>query len=45
MADPEILHAFTLASLIYVLLLCSLVPLVSVIGWFGASLTFPLEKK
>jgi len=26
-------------------LILSLIPVVTVIGWFGASLTFPLEKK
>jgi predicted heme/steroid binding protein/uncharacterized membrane protein len=29
----------------YLLLVCALAPLVSVVGWFGAMLTFPLEKK
>jgi len=29
----------------YLLLACSLAPLVCVVGWFGAMLTFPLEKK
>jgi len=31
-------------EVLYPLLLVALIPLVSVIGWFGASLTFPLEK-
>ncbi len=30
---------------VYLALLVTLIPVVSVIGWFGASLTFPLEKK
>jgi len=29
----------------YLLLLLALVPIVSIIGWYGASLTFPLERK
>lgn len=31
-------------GIFYFLLLLSLVPLVSVIGWYGATLTFPIEK-
>jgi predicted heme/steroid binding protein/uncharacterized membrane protein len=30
---------------VYLLLLVTLIPVVSVIGWYGASLTFPLERK
>jgi predicted heme/steroid binding protein/uncharacterized membrane protein len=33
------------AGIIYLLLLLALIPIVSVIGWHGATLTFPLEKK
>ena len=32
-------------GIVYPMLLLILVPVVSVIGWYGASLTFPLEKK
>lgn len=41
---PDILNAFNLSSLIYSLLILSLLPLVTVIGWFGAQLTFPIER-
>jgi predicted heme/steroid binding protein/uncharacterized membrane protein len=41
---PEILNAFSLSSLVYSLLILSLLPLVTIIGWFGAQLTFPLER-
>jgi predicted heme/steroid binding protein/uncharacterized membrane protein len=41
---PDILNTFSPASLIYLLLILSLLPLVAVIGWFGAQLTFPLER-
>lgn len=44
-AVPDILTTFRTSSLIYLILVCSLTPLVTVIGWFGAGLTFPLEKK
>ncbi len=30
---------------LYFLLLLSLIPIVSIIGWYGATLTFPLEKR
>ncbi len=32
-------------GLVYLGLLCALAPLVSIIGWYGASLTFPLREK
>jgi predicted heme/steroid binding protein/uncharacterized membrane protein len=42
---PAILSSPGLARDIYVVLAISLFFIVTVIGWFGASLTFPLEKK
>ena len=42
---PDILTYLTGWSLIYFLLLLSFIPMVTVIGWFGAQLTFPFEKK
>ena len=44
-AVPDILSSFRFAAVIYLVLVCSLLPLVSVIGWFGAGLTFPPEKE
>ncbi len=41
---PDILDTFRLASVIYFVLVLSFLPLVTVIGWFGAQLTFPIEK-
>jgi predicted heme/steroid binding protein/uncharacterized membrane protein len=41
---PDILNVFGVASLVYSLLVFSLLPLVTVIGWFGAQLTFPIER-
>jgi predicted heme/steroid binding protein/uncharacterized membrane protein len=40
--EPEILITRSAASYFFIFLLCTLVPIVSVIGWFGAKLTFPL---
>ena len=43
-AVPDILKAFSLAGLAYSLLIFSLLPLATVLGWFGAQLTFPIER-
>jgi predicted heme/steroid binding protein/uncharacterized membrane protein len=43
--DPTILISPRPISWIYLILVFSLVPLVSVMGWFGAQLTFPVEKE
>jgi predicted heme/steroid binding protein/uncharacterized membrane protein len=43
-AVPDILDSLGAASAIYFLLVISLLPLVTVIGWFGAQITFPIEK-
>lgn len=42
---PGVLDSFDLAGVIYFLLVLSLFPLVTVIGWFGAKLTFPIERE
>ncbi|NWF53212.1 MAG: cytochrome b5 [Syntrophaceae bacterium] len=42
---PEIIRPLAGGSFVYLLLVFSLVPVVTVIGWFGATLTFPVEKK
>ena len=41
---PDIMNMNGFGSIVYFLLTLSLFPLVTVIGWFGASLTFPTEK-
>jgi predicted heme/steroid binding protein/uncharacterized membrane protein len=41
---PDILDFFEMTSAIYLLLVLSLLPLVTIIGWFGAKLTFPIEE-
>ncbi len=45
LAVPDILVPFRAASALYLICILSFIPLVSVIGWFGASLTFPVEKE
>jgi predicted heme/steroid binding protein/uncharacterized membrane protein len=42
---PNILHPFTWASGVYLVFVLCLLPLVIIIGWFGATLTFPLRKE
>jgi predicted heme/steroid binding protein/uncharacterized membrane protein len=42
---PDILDSLSVASVIYFLLVLSFLPMVTIIGWFGASLTFPIEKE
>jgi predicted heme/steroid binding protein/uncharacterized membrane protein len=41
---PHVMESLQGANLIYLLLILSLFPIVVVIGWFGAFLTFPVEK-
>lgn len=41
---PDVLDNPQGAGLVYLLLVLSLLPVVAVIGWFGAELTFPIEK-
>lgn len=43
-SDPNIMNLDGFGSVIYFLLTLSLFPLVTINGWFGASLTFPTEK-
>jgi hypothetical protein len=43
-SDPTVLDSIQGASLIYLLLVLALIPIITVIGWFGASMTFPVEK-
>ncbi len=42
---PDILDSFSNAGVIYFILVLSLLPMVITIGWFGAELTFPIEKE
>lgn len=41
---PDILDKGIGESWLYILLILSLFPLISLIGWFGANLTFPIHK-
>jgi predicted heme/steroid binding protein/uncharacterized membrane protein len=41
---PQVMDTIRGANIIYLLLVLALFPMVVVIGWFGAFLTFPVEK-
>jgi predicted heme/steroid binding protein/uncharacterized membrane protein len=41
---PEVMTAPEGVSVLYLLLSLSLFPLISIIGWYGATMTFPLEE-
>ena len=41
--NPSILAVWEGASIVYGMLTLSFVPIVTVVGWFGATLTFPVE--
>jgi hypothetical protein len=43
-SDPQVLDSIQGASIIYLLLVLALIPMITVVGWFGASMTFPVEK-
>jgi predicted heme/steroid binding protein/uncharacterized membrane protein len=42
---PDILDSLSGAGLLYILLVISLSVMVTVIGWFGAKMTFPVEEE
>ncbi|KPJ78889.1 MAG: cytochrome b5 [Deltaproteobacteria bacterium SG8_13] len=43
--DPGVLDPLQGTGIVYLLLILSLAPLTAVIGWYGASMTFPIEKQ
>jgi predicted heme/steroid binding protein/uncharacterized membrane protein len=40
---PEILDSIHSGSIVYFLLVLSLIPMITVTGWYGASMTFPVD--
>ncbi len=44
-ANPGILDSLSVAAAVYLLLVLLLSITVTIIGWFGASMTFPIEKE
>ncbi len=45
LTEPDILHQSAGAAALYLILVLALGPLAIIIGYFGGTLTFPLEKK
>ncbi|HAA03995.1 MAG TPA: cytochrome b5 [Syntrophobacteraceae bacterium] len=45
LAVPDILESIRPASYVYLLMVLGLVPVVMVIGWFGAQMTFPIDRE
>lgn len=43
--NPGIMDDLPGGGIFYLILVLSFVPLVSIIGWFGATMTFPIEKE
>ena len=44
LAVPDILSSFTGAAVVYFLLVLSLLFMVTILGWYGAMMTFPIER-
>jgi len=42
--SPDLLFSFWGFGALYFFLVLSLIPVVTVVGWYGAKLTFPVEK-
>jgi predicted heme/steroid binding protein/uncharacterized membrane protein len=45
LVHPGISPALNFETIVYLILLLALIPLVTAIGWYGATLTLPMEKK
>lgn len=45
MSNPHLMDSFQVESFFYFLLILALLPLVVIIGWFGAKLSFPIESE
>jgi len=43
--DPTVLTRPDGADIVYVVLVLTFIPIISVVGWFGATMTFTLEKE
>jgi uncharacterized membrane protein len=44
MLRPGLLDSWNLMTASYLLLMALIIPVVTIVGWFGATLTFPVEK-
>jgi predicted heme/steroid binding protein/uncharacterized membrane protein len=44
-SDPNVLKNLQGVNILYLVFVISFIPLVSIIGWYGATMTFPIEKE
>ena len=44
-SDPHVLDTIQASDILYLILVLSFIPLISIIGWYGATMTFPIERK
>jgi uncharacterized membrane protein len=44
-SDPHVLNNIQGINILYLVFVISFIPLVSIIGWYGATMTFPIEKE
>lgn len=44
-SDPNVLKNIQGVNILYLVFVISFIPLVSIIGWYGATMTFPIEKE
>ncbi len=44
-SNPHVLNELQGINLLYPVIVISLVPIISILGWYGATMTFPLEKE
>jgi uncharacterized membrane protein len=42
---PNVMDNLQGTNAIYFILVLSFIPIISIVGWYGASLTFPIERK
>ena len=45
LVDPGVMSDLQGGNRLYLILSLSLLPIISILGWFGASMTFPIEKE
>jgi hypothetical protein len=45
LADPQVLRSLSGANILYPVLVFLLFPSIIAVGWYGATLTFPLRKR
>jgi uncharacterized membrane protein len=41
---PDVFDSIQRINILYLLFVLALIPMITIIGWFGASMTFPVEK-